>query len=149
MAAGAAIQAAPWVSALALRGDTQQLTPIYRAMNPVELGRTMKYGYVPSENGFGEKQFTLYPSDANKYAALLPSQDMFSERKNPYTYDYRIVTSSVTPPVMSQAHVNFDNDTGMDLKGPVVSFNNASLPALNRDAAATGGIRILPINKGK
>lgn len=136
-------RAAPIVSALSLTGDSPQYVPIYRAMNQVELGRTMKYGYQMGNGSFDSgKKFTIWPADAYRLAQALPKLDLPEQQ-----YNYRVVTSMASKEVISKSQISQGQiDIGL-IKGPVLTVPSNLLPQLNRDARVTGGIKLLPKEK--
>ncbi|AZM39834.1 RHS repeat protein [Acinetobacter baumannii] len=134
-----AVRTSPYLIAASLTGDSkQQYTPIYRAMNQVELGRTMKYGYQANLGGMEVKQFVFNIEDAYRLANYLPSLDQESKR-----YNYSVVTSMVSTQTLRRSEISKGIDVNI-IKGTVLSVPNYLLPQLNKDARATGGIKILP-----
>ncbi|MFV5586188.1 RHS repeat-associated core domain-containing protein [Acinetobacter oleivorans] len=133
-----AARSSPYLLALNLTGDSQQFTPIYRAMNQVELGRTMKYGYQANPGGLEVKQFVFNIDDAYRLANHLPSMDQSAKR-----YNYRVVTSMISTQTLRNSQIDKNIDVNI-IKGYVLSVPNYLLPQLNKDARATGGIKILP-----
>src|SRR5882724_10461344 len=117
------------LATLVSAGDTgQPHTPIFRAVEPGELASIQATGrYLPSPSGYGEKQFWQSLQSAQSYVSRLPSS------WGPQT----IVTSSVTAPTYAMGSERILDQM------PAISFPISALGPVNRDAANSGGIRVV------
>jgi RHS repeat-associated protein len=131
--AAALARASVLLSMLTLSGDTvqQQLNiPLFRAVGSVEFAQIQATGqYAPSPNAFGQKQFWTNLSDAQWYANAVVAKG--------WDPTSTIVQSSVTQQTFSMG--TLFSDAGH----PAVSFPDFALPAVNADAARSGGIIVV------
>ena len=122
-------------AALSLSGDTEctcneGYVSIYRVVSPVEFSSIMStqmYSIAGNPTGAEFKQFWLSPVDADWFQKASLIMD-------PRSTNTRIVTSKICKSKMS-AGTPFT-----DVGHLAVSFDGASLPMVNRNAKATGGI---------
>jgi RHS repeat-associated protein len=116
---------------LSLSGSTPQANiPIYRAVGSAELAQIQStQQYAPAPSGFGEKQFWLNLSSAQTYGNMAIARG--------WDPALTIVQSFVGRPTFSAG-------MPMQLDGmPAISFPIIALPAVNSDAARSGGIRVV------
>jgi hypothetical protein len=116
---------------LSLSGSTPQANiPIYRAVGSAELAQIQStQHYAPAPSGFGEKRFRLDFSSAQTYGNMAIARG--------WDPALTIVQSFVGRPTFSAG-------VPMQLDGmPAISFPIVALPAVNSDAARSGGIRVV------
>ncbi|QNK66859.1 RHS repeat-associated core domain-containing protein [Variovorax sp. PAMC26660] len=122
-------------AALSLSGDTtctcdEGYVSIYRVVSPAEfsaIASTQMYSIEGNPTGAGFKQFWLSPGDANWFQSASLIMD-------PRVTNTRIVTSKICKSTMASG------TSFTDVGHPAISFDSASLPMVNRNAQATGGI---------
>jgi RHS repeat-associated protein len=130
----------PVIAALSLTGSTPQPnTPIYRSVGPAEalqiLG-TQQYALTPTT--YGEKQFWMDLSSAQHYANRSIALG--------WEPSATIVTSNVSVATLSMGTPISPSDGPTPMPG--VSFPPTALPAVNSDAAKSGGIKVVQVCGG-
>lgn len=104
---------------------------LYRVVGTSEyrsISATQQYSIL--QNGFGQKQFWFRMSDAWWFAGQEVKMDPLAGQESRYIVSSRICSDNLRKGIRL-------SDVGHDF----VSFDATGLPSVNRDAAATGGIR--------